>query len=89
LKKKYKDNLYIALSHLPEHIRMSKCGYIDISRGEYTPNSPWKSTKTLKDHICIVRESFDSMAIMTKQIYENWFLDGEWDVIKFPEGVFK
>jgi hypothetical protein len=89
LKEKYKENLYIALSHLPEHIRMSKCGYIDISRNEFEPNSPWKSTKTLPDHICIVRESFDSMAVMTKQIYENWFLDGDWDTIKFPENTFK
>jgi len=86
---KYPNNFYIALSHLPEHLRMSKCGYIDISRGETTPNSPWIDVKVEDNHICITRESFDSMAIMSKQVYENWFLDGYWDNLKFPPNTFK
>jgi hypothetical protein len=68
---------------------MSKCGYIDISRGETTPNSPWVDVKVEDNHICITRESFDSMAIMSKQVYENWFLEGYWDNIKFPPNTFK
>jgi hypothetical protein len=89
LKEKYNENFYIAISHFPEHIRMSRCGYIDLSRGEYEPNSPWKKPTIEDNHICVVRESFDSIAIFTKQVYENWFMEGNWDIIKFPEGTFK
>jgi hypothetical protein len=89
LKEQYKENFYIALSHYPEHIRTSKCGYIDLGRGETKSSSPWKEYKAKNNHIHVIRESYESIAIITKQLYKSWFVDGEWDVIRFAPNTFK
>jgi hypothetical protein len=48
-----------------------------------------KKFKVENNHIHIVRESYESIAIITKQLYKSWFVDGDWDIIRFPPGVFK
>jgi hypothetical protein len=88
LKDQYK-NLYIALSHYPEFIRMAKCGYIDLLKGETTPSSFWETSEVKENHVHTVREIFDSIAIISKSLYENWFLEGTWDLIEPSPGIFK
>jgi len=86
LREIYGPNLTISTSHWPEAIRTAKCGYIDHS--EETP-SVFSEKYQLHDNY-IFREGkvLDSLIIITKEIYQNWFLEGNWDNVKFPPGLF-
>lgn len=85
----YGADLLIPFSHYPEHTRMAKCGYIDISRNESEPNNPWIGYEAKENHIFIIRENYESLSIITKEIYHEWFCEGDWNSIKIPPNLFK
>jgi hypothetical protein len=89
LREIYGEDLIIPFSHYPEHIRMAKCGYIDISHGESELKSPWEDYQVKEDHIFLIRENFESLSIITKEIYYDWFCNGDWDSLPIPPNVFK
>jgi hypothetical protein len=86
LKDIYKENLTITTSHFPEIIRTSKPGYID--HNESISSNP-NLTYELKDnHIYYEGKVLDSLIIITKEIYHNWFLEGDWSSIQVPKDLF-
>lgn len=72
----------IITSHYPENIRWAKCGYIELN--ETTPRK-FNSNYSINDNyvsykgICI-----DSLNIITKSLYYDWFFTGEWGDLKLP-----
>jgi hypothetical protein len=72
----------IITSHYPENIRWAKCGYIELN--ETTPRK-FNSNYSISDNyvsykgICI-----DSLNIITKSLYYDWFFTGEWGDLKLP-----
>jgi hypothetical protein len=90
IKDRYK-NEYISLiqTHFPEVIRTSKCGYID--HNFFTP-SQWRENYKLEDEY-FTFDGFDynSINIISKNLYENWYLTGNWDDIYslYPPNTFK
>ena len=76
----------IALSHWPEFIRSAKCGYIEpywvespSKYNEFHPTKWNKNYKVTDDFISYKGNSFDSFNIITKKLYKNWFLKGNWN----------
>ena len=66
----------IVTSHWPENIRWAKSGYIQLNESQPRKlNSNYKvlDCSLSYDGICI-----DSLNIITKQLYYNWFFTGEW-----------
>lgn len=86
LKDVYGDNMTILTSHYPEIIRTAKCGYID--HHELTPQSPPTDYKASNNHLSRTGQCMDSLIIITKKIYENWFLEGDWSKINVPLDLF-
>jgi hypothetical protein len=90
IKKTYKDE-YITLpfSHFSEAIRSAKCG--NISHDSYVPlifNDDYK----IKDkYISYSGFSYDSINVISKNLYEDWFLKGKWDDIlpMYPPNIFE
>lgn len=88
--KQNKDEyLTIAYSNWPEFIRTSKSGYID--HYEYISINPNKNYKLEENYISYDGYCFDSMNIISKKLYENWFLKHNWDdaISIFPPNTFK
>lgn len=86
LKHDYKENLTILTSHFPEAIRTAKPGYID--HNEFS-SSNLNLTYQLKDnHAYHESKVLDSLIIITKEIYHNWFLEGDWSLIQVPKELF-
>lgn len=88
LRKTYGENLTITTSHFPEHIRTSKAGYINLLKGEIQPSTPPSDYKLKDNHYSKTSLAFDSLIIITKEIYKNWFLDGDWSQLNFPSTLF-
>jgi len=88
LKDEYKENITIPTSHFPEHVRTYQSGYIDFHRGENFPNNPPEHYEVKEDHICVVKENYESLSVISKEIYHNWFVKGNWDQISYPPGTF-
>lgn len=87
LKNKYKENLTILTSHFPETIRTSKCGY--INNNELYPSNMSKEYNIEENHIYKIDRILDSLIIITKEIFKNWFVEDDWSKIQFPSGLFK
>jgi len=87
LKSKYGKNLTISTSHFPEAIRTAKCGYID--HHEPYPTNPSKDYKIESNHIYLTGRVLDSLIIITKEIYKNWFVEDNWERIQAPKELFK
>jgi len=88
LRETYGENLTISTSHFPECVRTSKGCYIDLFKGETQP-SLFNSDYELKNnHFSRTTPVFDSLIIITKEIYKNWFLEGDWSQIQFPPELF-
>lgn len=86
LKNIYKENLTISTSHFPEAIRTAKPGYID--HNEFVSINP-NLTYHLKDnHVSYEGKTLDSLIVITKEIYHNWFLEGDWSAIQVPKELF-
>lgn len=72
----------IAMSHWPEHVRWSKCGYIAL--GESFPKNFHKGYKLEENHIQYRGVCLDSLNIITKKLYHNWFFEGDWGGVEIP-----
>jgi hypothetical protein len=88
LKKIYGKKLSISTSHFPEAIRTAKGCHIDLLRGETETNSFSDSYKIKDNHINRTDKIFDSLIIITKEIFRNWFVEGDWDEISVPSNIF-
>jgi hypothetical protein len=86
LKEKYNDTFTVSTSHFPEAIRTSKCGYID--HHESSPKSFSVDYCFNENHLSKTGINLDSLIIITKKLYENWFLKGEWNKIQAPTDTF-
>jgi hypothetical protein len=86
LREIYGPNLTISTSHWPEAIRTAKCGYMDHS--EETPSVFSEKYQLYNNYIFREGKVLDSLIVITKEIYQNWFLEGDWNNIKFPPGIF-
>jgi hypothetical protein len=82
----YKENLTISTSHFPEAIRTSKPGYID--HNDFVSTNPNLTYELKNNHIFYEGKILDSLIIITKEIYYNWFLEGDWSTIQVPKELF-
>jgi hypothetical protein len=89
LREKYGENLTISTSHFPENIRAAKGCYIDLFKGETRPPQFTSDYKLNDNHIFRTTQVFDSLIIITKEIYKNWFLEGDWSQLQCPPELFK
>lgn len=86
LRENYGENLTISNSHFPEALRTAKCGYID--HHETTPTAFQKEYNIHSNHISIEGRCVDSLIIITKEIFKNWFVEDDWSLIKVPPDLF-
>jgi len=87
-----KDNDYkyktLIVSHWCEYIRSAKCGYIypywtgqPPHYNQQNPTEFHTSYNETKNYVEFDGNHFDSYNIITKELYKNWFLEGNWDSI--------
>jgi len=67
----------LAFSHWPECIRSAKYG------GPSKPFDP-KTYKIHENYVSCENESFDSIQIITKELYHRWWFEGDFNTIKLP-----
>jgi len=79
----YGENLTISTSHFPEAIRTAKGCYIDLFKGESQPPTFTSDYKLKDNYFFKTIPNFDSLIIITKEIYKNWFLEGDWSQLQF------
>lgn len=72
----------IHTSHYPENIRWAKCGYIELS--ETTPRKFNSNYYVNDNYVSYEGVSIDSLNIITKSLYYDWFFTGNWGNIKLP-----
>jgi hypothetical protein len=72
----------ITTSHYPENIRWAKCGYIELD--ENTPRKFNSNYEVNDDYVSYEGICIDSLNIITKSLYYNWFFTGKWDNVKLP-----
>ena len=72
----------ITMSHWPEHIRWAKCGYINLN--ESFPKNFHKGYKLEENHIQYKGVCLDSLNIISKKLYYNWFFEGDWGGVEIP-----
>jgi hypothetical protein len=71
----------LQFSHWPENIRTAKAGSV----------SPPRDPKTYQIHnncISVVSDNFDSIQVITKELYHRWWFEGEFNHIKLPRPDF-
>ena len=83
LANKIKDEKLCSLqfSHWPETIRTAKAG------GAAAPRDP-NTYLVHNNHISLTSECIDSIQIITKDLYYNWWCEGEFSSIKLPRPDF-
>jgi hypothetical protein len=72
----------IVMSHWPENIRWAKSGYIELN--ESKPAKLNCNYKVLDYALSYEGLCIDSLNIVTKQLYYDWFFTGEWGEIGLP-----
>jgi hypothetical protein len=90
VKKSNLTNPSFAISHWPESIRSSKSGYIELN--ELHPRKLNENYTIHDSYITYNTTCIDSLLIITKSLYKNWFLEGVWgDYVELPrtEGIGK
>jgi hypothetical protein len=71
----------LQFSHWPENIRMAKLGGSDITRNP--------STYCIHNNsISIISTNFDSIQIITKDLYYSWWCEGEFNHVRLPRPDF-
>ena len=70
------------MSHWPENIRWAKSGYIELN--ETTPRQLNKDYSNLDYALSYKGICIDSLNIITKDLYYNWFFTGEWTEVPLP-----
>ena len=85
-KEKY---ITITYSNWSEFIRTAKCGYID--HHEYYPTKFNPTYQLEENYFSHEGHCYDSMHIISKNLYEDWFLKHKWDdaLSLFPIDTFK
>jgi|LakMenEpi03Aug12_release.lakeMendotaPanAssembly.Ray.scaffolds.fasta_scaffold263307_2 hypothetical protein len=81
-RKQIDRNPTIMMSHWPEIIRCAKSGYIELSE-EY-PRQLNKNYKHTTYGLCQDGVFVESLNIITKELYYNWFFTGDWGDITLP-----
>lgn len=92
IKTNYKEEyITITLSHWSEFIRNAKCGGPDNTHSNIPPSVYNENYKLEKNYLSYDRFCYDSIHIISKNLFEDWFLKGNWDdALKFyPPGLFK
>jgi len=72
----------IVISHWPENIRWAKSGYIELN--ETTPRQLNKDYSILDYGLTYKGICIDSLNIITKDLYYDWFFTGKWTDIPLP-----
>lgn len=77
MRKESNDLVSLAFSHWPENIRTAKQG---------GSSKPFDASSYIigENYLSFKNESFDSIQIITKKLYENWWFEGEFNKIKLP-----
>jgi len=88
LREEYGEKLSILTSHFPEAIRTAKGHYIDLSKGETKPSFFSDEYKIKNNHVYRTGKMIDSLIIITKEIFKNWFVEGDWNLINIPPSIF-
>jgi hypothetical protein len=88
LKEIYKGKLTISTSHFPESIRTAKGCYINLLEGEVKPSSFSDDYEIKNNHVYRTGKIFDSLIIITREIFENWFIEGDWNKVSIPHNIF-
>lgn len=78
-KKFINKNPTIAMSHWPEAIRSAKCGYIELN--ENSPRKYNDQYKVENKYVSYESNCIDSLNIITKKLYYDWFFIGDWSNI--------
>ena len=89
IKDEYKDEyVNLVFSHFSEFIRTVKCGHMD--HHEYVPLNFNKEYKLEDKYASYSGHCYDSVNIISKKLYKDWFLNGNWDdaLSKFPPNTF-
>ena len=83
LVKEMKDEELCSLgfSHFPESIRNAKLGSASY------PNDP-TTYKIHNNYTSVIANCFDSIQIITKELYHKWWFEGEFNHIKLPRPDF-
>ena len=72
----------IVMSHWPENIRWAKSGYIQLNESQ--PRELNSNYKALDYGLSYEGICIDSLNIITKHLYHDWFFTGEWEGISLP-----
>ena len=72
----------IVMSHWPENIRWAKSGYIELN--ETSPKQFNEEYKVLDYGVRYKGLCIDSLNIITKELYHDWFFTGDWNGIAVP-----
>jgi len=71
----------LQFSHWSENIRTAKSG------GSSPPRDP-KTYQIHSNHLSVISDNFDSIQIITKELYRRWWFEGEFNHIKLPRPDF-
>jgi hypothetical protein len=71
------EYITVIYSSWPEFIRLAKSGYMD--HYEHIPSNFNKNYKLENGYISYEGHCYDSMHIISKNLYEDWFLKHDWD----------
>ena len=82
VKQEHSKYTTIVMSHWPENIRWAKSGYIELN--ESKPAKLNSNYKVLDYALSYKGLCVDSLNIVTKQLYYDWFFTGEWGEIGLP-----
>ena len=78
----YSKYATIITSHWPENIRWAKSGYIQLS--ETVPRQLNSDYRIEDNHLYYRGTCIDSLNIITKELYHEWFFSEEWGSIELP-----
>ena len=82
VKQEHSKYTTIVMSHWPENIRWAKSGYIQLS--EVQPRELNNNYKALDYGLSYEGICIDSLNIITKHLYYDWFFTGEWGDTALP-----
>ena len=71
------EHITITYSNWSEFIRTAKCGYMD--HNDYIPTKFNLNYKLEENYFSYEGYCYDSMHIISKNLYEDWFLKHDWD----------
>jgi hypothetical protein len=82
IKDEYPNTGTIAISHWPENIRWAKSGYIELD--EFHPRQPFENYFATEKYLHFQTNVVDSILVIPKTIYYDWFFTGVWGDLKLP-----